>query len=72
VGPFGIWKRNGSNGGGIDSIFLQPMDREESGASMGPSVPEGLGVDWAMFIQQQVQSVFREAIPQIVQQLSER
>ena len=47
---------------------------EQEGLAADPELPtpEGLGLEWAIFIQQQVQSVFQAAIPHIVQQISKR
>ena len=48
------------------------MEQERLGAD--PELPalKGLGLEWATFIQQQVQSVFQATIPHMVQQISER
>ena len=46
------------------------MDQERLNTEGAPLVPDGVGPDWAMFIQQQIQNVFQ--IPHMVQQISER
>lgn len=48
------------------------MDPERSAVDAGPPTPEGIGSEWAAFIQQQIQLVFQAAIPHIVQQISDR
>lgn len=48
------------------------MDQERLNTEGAPPVPNGVGPDWAMFIQQQIQNVFQAAIPHIVQQISKR
>jgi hypothetical protein len=48
------------------------MDQERLNTEGAPPVPDGVGPDWAMFIQQQIQNVFQAAIPHMVQQISER
>jgi hypothetical protein len=48
------------------------MDQGRFNAEGAPPVPEGMGSDWATFIQQQIQNVFQAAIPHMVQQISER
>ena len=47
---------------------------EQEGLAAHPELPapEGLGLEWPTFIQQQVQPVFQAAIPHMVQQISER
>ena len=47
------------------------MDSAGPAAGGGPSGIEGLGSEWAAFIQQQIQSVFQAAVPHMVQQISE-
>lgn len=48
------------------------MDQERLNTEGAPPVPDGVGPDWATFIQQQIQNVFQAAIPHMVQQISER
>jgi len=45
------------------------MDQERLNTEGAPPVPDGVGPDWAMFIQQQIQNVFQAAIPHMVQQI---
>ena len=46
------------------------MDQGRLNAEGVPSVPEVIGSDWAIFIQQHIQNVFQAAIPHMVQQIS--
>jgi len=47
------------------------MAQERSNEEVTQSLPEGLGLEWMSFIQQQVQAVFQTAILHIVQKISE-
>ena len=48
------------------------MNHEDSVVDTNSPVMEGVGPDWAAFIQQQIQSAFHATMPHLVQQILER